>query len=362
MNDLTYTLLGLLVVLIVAADVFRSVIVPRENARALRLLPLLGVTLFPVWQWAAALAPEQKTRQTIRASLAPFMLVLSLAIWAVTAILGYGLLFWGSRHGFTPGFATFGDAVFAAGSAFSTLGVAGSVTTTGARVLVVAAALTGFAIVTVVATFVLAVQAGFARRETLVLRLEAHVTLPPSGVAILESYASEHIVERLGPFFDAWEEWSADIAMSHRAFPILLFFRSNDSRCEWLAALSAVLDAAALLDAAVVDAPSKAMASAHFMLQTGGRAATGLSKRYADGATGAPAADLRVTFDNSYDRLAQAGYAVAPDRLRAFNQYLDRRGVHAPKLEALAARLNIALVPEAPDTKPSHPRKLSEPE
>lgn len=362
MSNAVYMIAGLVVVLIVAADVFRSVIVPRENARALRLLPLLGATLFPVWQSIAALSEQQQTRQTIRASLAPFMLVLSLAIWAATAILGFALLFWGSRVGFTPHLATFGDAMFAAGTAFSTLGVSGPVTTTGARLLVVAAALSGFAIVTVVATFVISVQAGFARRETLVLRLEAHVTLPPSGVAILESYANERIVDRLGPFFDAWEEWAADIAMSHRAYPILLFFRSNDSRCEWLAALSAVLDAAALLDAIVVDAPPKALAAGHFLLQTGGRAATGLSKRYANGATGIAGPDLRTTFDTYCERLDRGGYRIDGDRARSFERYRARRCVYAPALEGLAARLKIDLVPGDPGAEPSRPRRMSEPE
>lgn len=362
MTDVLFTLAGLVVVLIVAADVFRSVIVPRESTRALRLQPFLGAMLFPLWQWAAARVADQRSRQTIRASLAPFMLVASLAMWASLAILGFALLFWGSRAGFAPRFATFGDAMLAAGSAFSTLGVEGRVTTTGARVMVIVAALSGFAIVTVVATFVISVQAGFAMRETLVLRLEAHVTLPPSGVAILESYASEHIVERLGPFFDAWESWAADVAMSHRAYPILLFFRSNDSRCEWLAALSAVLDAAVLLDAAVIDAPPKALAAGHFMLQTGCRAATSLGSRFAQRTVGVSENHLRDSFDAHHDRLARAGYTVEPDRDRAYQRYLDRRCIYAPRLSALAARLKIDLVPEQPDVEPSHPRRLSEPE
>lgn len=362
MSDDLSTVLGLLVVLIVAADVFRSVIVPRESTRAFRLQPFLGAVLFHPWQWVASQISDRRTRQTVRASLAPFMLVTSLGMWASLAILGFGLLFWGSRAGFDPHFATFSDALLAAGAAFSTLGVAGPVTTVGARIMVIVAALSGFAVVTVVATFVISVQAAFAVRETLVLRLEAHVTLPPSGVAILESYAQEHIIERLGPFFDAWEEWAAEVAMSHRAYPILLFFRSNDSRCEWLAALSAVLDAAALLDAVVVDAPAKALAAGHFVLQTGGRAATGLGSRYAPTPAPARPKGARVDFDEHCDRLARAGYAVEPDRQKAFEAYLDLRCVHAPQIEALAARLKIDLLPSKPDTEPSHPRKLSEPE
>ena len=113
-----------------------------------------------------------------------------------------------------------GDAVYAAGSAFSTLGINGRVLGDITRLMVLICSIAGLAIVTVVATFLISLQNGFGRREALVLRLESHVTLPPAGIAILETYAREDVVARLGEFFEGWELWAAEVAISHRAFPI----------------------------------------------------------------------------------------------------------------------------------------------
>jgi len=295
----------------------------------------------PLWQVISDRVPGRDRGQTVRANLAPLMLVLLLVIWTALLIFGFGLILWADRSGFEPNFVTLNDALYASGSAFSTLGVGGSVTGQFARLAVVGCSLSGLAIVTVGATFLISIQGGFGRREALVLRLEAHVTLPPSGVAILETYAREDIVPRLGAFFEAWEAWAAEVAISHRAFPILLFFRSNDSRCEWLAALGAVLDAAALLDTTLVDAPAEARAGAHFVLRTGARLVGDLASQFVK--PGGPSTEL-VDHDRFHlhrTRLSAAGYSVNEDGETALALYTERRASYAHALGAVARRLRI---------------------
>lgn len=329
------------IIFLAAADIFRSLLVPRATTGMLRLGPILSWTLFPAWQAVAGRVRDPERRQTMRASLAPLMLVLLLVIWASMLVFGFGLIFWADRAAFAPRFASFNDALFASGSAFSTLGVAGRITGPFARFAVIGCSLAGLAIVTVIATFLISIQGGFGRREALVLRLEAHVTLPPSGIAILETYAREDIVHRLGAFFDAWEGWAAEVAISHRAFPILLFFRSNDSRCEWLAALGAVLDAAALLDATVTDATPEARAGAHFALRTGSRLLGDLAGQF--GLTPEPSLELvdADRFHSHRDRLAVAGYAVVADADVALARFRRRREDYARALNAVARRLDV---------------------
>lgn len=341
MADVAFGLAGVLLILVVIGDIFRSLLVPRASARALRLGPVLGRTLFPVWQALSGRLPGAKLRQTVRASLAPLMLVLSLLIWAALLILGFGLVFWADRASFGSAVHTPGDAFYVAGTVFGTLDVPDGIAGPIARLAAVSCALAGLATVTVVATFLISVQAGFARRETLVLRLESHVTLPPAGIAILETYAREAIVGRLGAFFDAWEAWSAEVAISHRAYPILMFFRSNDSRCEWLAALGAVMDAAALMDATVREAPAGASAAAHFLLRTGTRLVCDIAEVVS---TGAPEPDAVIDgerFDAHRARLAKAGYALVEDREQAFARFRERRQAFAPALSALGRQLAI---------------------
>lgn len=341
------------IVLLVASDIFRSLLVPRASTRWLRVAPLLTTALFSGWQGIANRIPDRQLRQTMRASLAPLMLVLLLVVWAGFLILGFGLIFWADRASFVPRFASVGDAVYAAGSAFSTLGIDGRVSGDLTRATVLVCSVAGLAIVTVVATFLISLQSGFGRREALVLRLEAHVTLPPAGVAILETYARERVVARLGAFFDAWEAWAAEVAISHRAFPILIFFRSNDSRCEWLAALGAVLDAAALLDATIEDAPAEARAGAHFILRTGARLVRDLAAQFGVAAPDTVADAAR--FDAHRERLAAAGYALVADRDAAFARFVERRRGYASALGALGRRLQVDIDDRGADDDDSMP-------
>ena len=355
-SDLVTGLFGGAIVLVTAADIFRSLLVPRANTRVLRVGPLLGTMLFSGWQSAASRIPGPRLSQTMRASLAPLMLVLTLAIWAALLITGFGLMFWADRASFTPAFPTLGDAFYASGSAFSTLGITQQVTGNLTRVAVLICSVAGLAIVTVVATFLISIQAGFGRRETLVLRLESHVTLPPAGIAILETYANEDIVGRLGSFFESWELWATEVAISHRAFPILLFFRSNDSRCEWLAAFGAVLDAAALLDAVIEDAPPGAKAGAHFVLRTGARVLCDIAQQLGVDDTAQDVVDAK-RFADHCRRLDAAGYHTAGDHDAAAQRYAERRRTYAGALVGLGRQLHIDVDERKggdPDSEPQH--------
>lgn len=342
MRDVLTAIAGAAIILIVASDIFRSLLLPRKSTKMLRVAPLLTIALFSSWHGIAGRVGSSDLRQAIRASLAPFMLVVTLAVWAALLILGFGMLFWVDRAQFAPSFRTFGDAVYAAGAAFSTLGIDGHVEGGLTRLAVLVCSVAGLAIVTVVATFLISIQTGFGRREALVLRLEAHVTLPPAGIAILETYANEQLIGRLGAFFAAWEQWIAEVAISHRAFPILIFFRSNDSRCEWLAALGAVLDAAALLDTQVMDPPAEARAGAHFVLRTGTRMLTDMADQFGLDTRAADITGLD-RLDALRERLAAAGYRPSKDADAALARLRERRDSYAPALLALASRLRIEI-------------------
>ena len=343
-----FSFVGWAIIGIVAADIFRSLLVPRASTRVLRLGPIVTAAIFQVWHALAGRLHAPQARQTMRASLAPLMLVVFLVIWAATLILGFGLVFWGSRASIAPRFANLNDAVYAAGTAFSTMGAPHAVTGYYARAAVLGCSLAGLAIVTVVATFLISIQGGFGRREALVLRLESHVTLPPSGIAILETFARERVTARIGPFFDTWEAWSAEVALSHRAFPILMFFRSNDARCEWLAALGAVLEAAALIDSTVTDADADtdadARAGAHFVLRTGTRLLTGLIEQFASSTIKADYEPIDVErFRTHRARLADVGFELISNETAALAKFHKYEAKFAPALSALAARLRIDL-------------------
>src|SRR5207302_1875975 len=92
-----------------------------------------------------------------------------------------------------------------AGGSFLTLGVSDAKVWGGARVVVIMAGLTGLAIVTVVATFLLSVQQALTRREVLVLSTLTTAGHPPSGLAILETYGLNGSTSALSELFHDWE-------------------------------------------------------------------------------------------------------------------------------------------------------------
>jgi hypothetical protein len=75
-------LAGVALVLLVLSDIFRTILLPRPTHRALRLTPLLDQTLSPAWRWGASRIGVPRARQTLRASLGPLLMLLSILIWA----------------------------------------------------------------------------------------------------------------------------------------------------------------------------------------------------------------------------------------------------------------------------------------
>ena len=116
MLDLLEGLLGAGLVMLVLSDVFRSVVVPRATNPLLRLGPFFRR---PVLRWWLLLAGR---RHALLGILGPLLLVLELVVWVGLLIVGYGLLLHALGSGIKPE-PGYEDALFAAASAFMTLGL-----------------------------------------------------------------------------------------------------------------------------------------------------------------------------------------------------------------------------------------------
>jgi hypothetical protein len=106
----------------------------------------------------------------------------------------------------------------------------------------------------------------YDRRETLVNMLESRAGEPAWGVELLAREQLIGSLDSLGPFFNDWQRWAADLTESHVNYPWLLSFRSPYPLRSWVVSLLAVLDAAALHLALV---PSRAPSAARHCLRTG---------------------------------------------------------------------------------------------
>lgn len=339
--ELAESAAGILLIGVVLLDVFRSVVLPRATPRTLRLGPFIGTTLLR-WTLRWARRRPREKRHNLLGALGPFLIVLEGAIWITLLIWGFGFILHALRAGFDPA-PDLMAAVYASSSSFLTLGLNGpNAHGLWARAVVTATGLCGFAVVPLVVTFLMNIQGALTRREELVLRVGERDRKPPTGPGILEQHArlGRESEEALVRFFDDWDRWSANVLLTHRAFPILAYFRSTDEECEWLAALGAVLDAAALISALEHDTAAEHAALCHRM---GTRLVRDLARTF--GCTPDPDADLdRSRFDRARARLRRVGYggdAAEDGDGAAFKAFQDLRAQHEPGLAALCRRFGV---------------------
>lgn len=337
--------MGAAIVGIVLYDVFQGVVVPRWTSRAARIAPLLVEHLWTLWRVIAFRFGTPRRREDFLATYAPFALMMILLCWVASLVFGYGLILHALR-GQIPKLETFGDAFYLAGVGLLTIGFGDIVATGGpARVVLLSAGASGLAIFALVLSLTFSLYGLFTRREVLVLTLDARAGSPPSGLALLETYAQLEMLDELPRFFDAWELWAAEMLDSHLAYPLLPYFRSSHDDLSWVSSLGAVLDAATLLLTTIESGPQcggRPIGAAHLMYKLGCHAVddlshfqfnTGLYHGQKD--AGRNAGVERSEFVQARERLQHAGFCLR-DEDRAWEEFAQHRAVYAHALNNLA--------------------------
>ena len=339
---------GAALVAVVLYDVFETVVVPRRTQARWRLAPFIFL-LWPLWRRLGIHLKPAWRREDFLGTFAPFALMMVLVIWVVALILGFGLVFHALREHLRPQPEEFFSAFYAAGASLLTIGFGDIVPlTTPARIVSLMAGASGLAVVALVISLTFNLYGSFARRETLVLLLDARAGAPPSGVTLLETYAEKRIVGELSGVFQQYELWTAELLDSHLAYPILPFFRSSHDGQSWISALGAVLDAATLLITAVSEPSGTcggelrlAQAAAEMMYHMGCHALVDLTQlrlvrkraKFAE-----EAGIERAEFETACQRLARAGYSIESGD-RAWQTFVEHRSVYATRLNAMARYL-----------------------
>jgi hypothetical protein len=235
-------LIGGLLVLVVWANVIKTLIVPRPSSHGLAIRVTRMVNR--IFRLVASATADYRGRDRVRAGQASAILLASLAAWLGVALIGFWLLMWPLvRGGIAAAFTTAGSSMF-------TLGFAEP---TGAppSVLVFAAAVTGLVVVTLQIAYLPSLYAAFNRRETEVTLLNARAGVPSWGPELLARthYAlgtGVSSLDTLPGLYAQWERWAADVTESHTTYIPLVRFRSPRPLSSWVTALLAVLDSAAL--------------------------------------------------------------------------------------------------------------------
>ena len=238
------------VLALVLWDAFETVVVPRRVSRRLRLTRIFYRATWHPFAAGARRIRSVKRRESVLSVYGPLSLLLLLAVWAVGLILGFGLLHYalGSRIGMSgtpPGLAL--DLYFS-GTTFFTLGL-GDATPQGwrARLITIVEGGMGFGFLALVIGYFPVIYQAFSRRESDITLLDARAGSPPSAAELLRRHQGADGAAALETLLREWERWAAQLLETHLSYPLLAYFRSQHTNESWLQALTAVLDASALL-------------------------------------------------------------------------------------------------------------------
>lgn len=190
-------------------------------------------------------------REALLSKFGPASLLLLIILWAGLLILAYALILWGLQvpiHGF--GESTFGSHAYMSAVTFFTLGY-GDMTPSNSlgRVIVTLEAGTGFGMLAVVISYLPVLYQSFSRREATALMLDARAGSPPTGGELLRRYSGPDC-KGLEDVLAEYERWCASLLEAFLSYPMLAMYRSQHERLSWLACLTAILDASALIQAA----------------------------------------------------------------------------------------------------------------
>ena len=230
-------------------DAFETIILPRRVSGRIRITKLFYRSTWIPWRATAQILSGRR-RDAFLSFFGPLSLILLLALWAVGIVVSFGLLQWADGSalnvsGGTPGFAT---DLYMSGTTFVTLGL-GDVAPSSpiAKALTAVEAGMGFAFLAVVIGYFPVIYQAFSRREVAISLLDARAGSPPSASELLWRHRGDTGTAALTDLLRDWERWAADVLESHLSYPPLAYFRSQHYNESWLAALTTILDASAVL-------------------------------------------------------------------------------------------------------------------
>ncbi len=251
----TIVLAGLILIAVVLHDVFEVILLPRRVSRNFRLARQFYIWAWRLWRAPTRLIGSARRREVLLSWFGPCSILLLFALWAGCLIAGFAAI---HRALGTPMSQAAGRAtttfeyVYFSGVTFFTLGY-GDLAPIGptGRALAVAEAGLGFAFLAVVIGYLPVFYQAFSAREIAISLLDARAGSPPTAAALLLRLAPSRNFEALDRFLQEWERWAALVLESHLSFPLLSYYRSQHDNQSWLAAMTAVLDASALVIAGV---------------------------------------------------------------------------------------------------------------
>ena len=241
---------GIVLLATVLWDAFETVVLPRRVNRRLRLTRLFYGATWAPFARSAALLKKVNRREAYLSLYGPLSLVLLLALWACGLIAAFALLHYSAGSAVAMSGEPSGLLLdlYMSGSTFFTLGL-GDVAPVAwpSRALTILEAGMGFGFLALVIGYFPVTYQAFSARERSISLLDARAGSPPSAGELLRRHRGEDGLRALEGVLHEWEHWAAELLETHLSYSMLAYFRSQHSNQSWIAALTTVLDACALL-------------------------------------------------------------------------------------------------------------------
>ena len=334
---------GILLILAIVWDAFEALVLPRTATRRLRPARLFYRVAWPSWTASACLFGRGRRRENFLAVFGPLSILLLMACWAVALLVGFAMVQWGlgSHLNVAHGPGGFWTDLYMSGTTLFTLGI-GDVTPSGpiARALTVIEAGVGFGFLALVIGYLPVLYQGFSHREVNISLLDARAGSPPTAGELLLRHAQN--MAGLEVLLRDWERWAAELMESHLSYPVLLYFRSQHEHQSWLGALTAILDASALVIVGVQGGPGR---QAQLTFAMARHAVVDLSQ--ATGVRPLPPDPDRLPpedFHSLRSHLAQNGVNLKEGALTE-TTLASLRALYEPYVARLAERLRLTLPP-----------------
>jgi len=202
----------------------------------------------------------------------------------------------------------------------------------------------GFGFLALVLGYLPVLYQAFSRREVNISLLDARAGSPPTAAELMRRHQQDHGLVALQQLLADWERWSAELMESHLSYPVLAYFRSQHDNQSWLAALSVVLDATALV---LVTCPGPQRRQAQLTFAMARHAVVDLSQIF--GARPLQPASERLTL-NEWEEIRDSLHLLpASGSSAAFEELTRLRSLYEPYLETLAQYLHLRLPPWQPE-------------
>ena len=242
------------IILAVLLDAFESVVLPRRVRRHFRITSWYYRYMWVPYARLAGKIRAQTRRENMLGYFGPLSMIALLALWAASLIFSFALLQYGAGEHLTLAnqSITFRLLLYHSGETFFTLGYGDILpASTYSRALSVLEAGMGFGFLAIVIGYLPTIYSAFSRREIEISLLDARAGSPPSAAELLSRTIDGNDSATLDRLFHDWERWAAEVLESHLSYPVLSFYRSQHSNQSWLAALTVILDATALVIAGI---------------------------------------------------------------------------------------------------------------